>query len=425
MDERTLLYRQRDSVLKIWRLLLENAIVYLKNKDEREKPFRDDAAYGVRKLYGFFKKFHEFEPLLYGAEKELYRDHITHMFSVFLLGNYLIRNNIKFENVIVGNPKLPIGNAISVDEKEAMWCIMSLTHDLGYALEGIPNISPQSRKMLEAFGLVGSIQEMSYSFPESPLHDILLKFISSDLLKHPTIEDNYISHTQSKYFLKFAEAMERFDHGIISCLVLLKNLVYFLETDFLIDIQKPLEAEDARQFQIRRDILRPIAGHNCDNIYYIEIPRFDFLLKIVDDMQEWGRPRFRDLFVEPPITSLKVKAFNTEEVHYLITFGSQDLSTLTEAEAKKFKRFARTFFARKSEALFMALRSAVVGLPKRHIKVTIEVLDNIGESNIHHRYKIIHKSPEDVEIYEDEKRVEWLNFDEEWLGFVEEEKDNG
>jgi hypothetical protein len=390
----------------------------LKYKDQREKDFHDDAAYGVSKLFDFFKKFREFEPVLYGAEKERYRDHITHMFSVFLLGNYLIKNNIKFDNVKVGSTELPIGKEISADEKEAMWCIMSLTHDLGYALEGIPNISPQARKMLEAFGLVGSIQEMSYSFPERPLHDILLKFISSDLLKQPgpKTASRYISHTQSKFFLKFAEAIERFDHGVISCLVLLKNLVYFLETDYLLDSCKPLEAEDARQFQIRRDILRPIAGHNCDNIYYIEIPRFDFLLKIVDDMQEWGRPQFADLFVEPPITSLEVENFNTNEVHYLIIFELPKRSNLTEIEKKNIKDFARRFFKKKGEGLFMTLRSAVVGTLRRHIKVTIEVFDKIGEPKDHHTYKIVHTSPEDVKLYKDSELVEWLTFAEEEQG---------
>lgn len=410
LSEEPDLYRQQQAVFAIWTYLVESAIVYLKSQDQREEPYHDDAAYGVRKLTEFFKAFQEFEPLLYGAEGELYREHITHMFSVFLLGDYLIRKGIGFDKVIVGDPELSIGEKILDSEKEAMWCIISLTHDLGYALEGIPLISPKARKMLEAFGLAGTIQELSYWFPQRPLHDLLLNFISSDLLKHPREEGRFLSHKQSKYFLKFAEAFERYEHGVISCLVLMKNLVYFLETDYLLDDHKPLGLEDARQFQIRRDILRSIAGHSCNNIYYVIIPRFDFLLKIVDEMHEWGRPRFADLFAEPPKTEVIVKEFNNSEVYYCVEFYPPDAS-LTAEEEKSMKEFAWQYFKDKCNGLFMTLRSAVVGPPTRSIKATFEVADLIGDPSKYHTYKIVHTSPEDVGLFVDSRPERWQYFE--------------
>jgi hypothetical protein len=406
LRENILLHKQREDVIDIWRYLIENAIVYLKSKDSREEYGHDDAAYGVSKLADFFRKFHEFEPLLYGAEKELYRDHITHMFSVFLLGDYLIRNYIKFDEVEIDTKALPISEGIKADEKEAMWCIMSLTHDLGYPLEGIPRISPKARTMLEAFGLVGSIQELSYSFPQRPLHDMLLKFISSDLLPKNKRKKSYITHMQSKYYLKFAEGLERSNHGVISCLVLMKNLVYFLETDYLLDSYKPLEERDARQFQIRRDILRSIASHSCDNIYYTNIPRFDFLLKIVDDMHEWGRPRFADLFVVEPLeTSVRVDRFTTSEIEYSVTFKTRSHAFVSK-EKERIKLNILSYFMTRCEGLFMTLRSAV-GPAERKVKVTFEVVDKIGDPEHPRILKIVHKSPDEIELFDNSELTEW------------------
>ncbi|GAI92790.1 unnamed protein product, partial [marine sediment metagenome] len=41
------------------------------------------------------------------------------------------------------------------------------------------------------------------------------------------------------------------EHGIVSSLILLRSLSYFLETDLLLDQQSDLKVEDARQFAIR------------------------------------------------------------------------------------------------------------------------------------------------------------------------------
>ena len=411
LDEGVFLHKQQPLVLKIWGHLIENAIVYLKSLDEREEPYHDDAAYGVRNLCRFFETFRQFEPLLYGAEQERYRDHITHMFSVFLLGEFLIRESIKFENIVVGDPNLSIGKQISADEKEAMWCIMSLTHDLGYALEAIPGISPKARSMLERFGIL-NIQELSYSFPRQPLHDFLLQFVSSDLLEHPDKDGYFIPHIQSKYFLKFSEAFERRDHGIVSCLVLMKNLVYFLETDYLLDPHKPFKPRDAKQFLIRRDILRSIAGHSCENIYYLTIPQFGFLLMILDEMHEWGRPRFSEFFMKVPTTAVTVERFTDNEIHYQVELRPPDDSfdQLSPEDQEKIKQGAFKYFRRKCDWIMIVLRSAVGNEPRK-IKLTFEVLDRLGlDGNID--YTIVHETPEAVQLLKDSKPIRWLDLPE-------------
>ncbi len=402
------LYQQKDVVLEIWRYLVGIAIVYLKSKDDREE-YHDEEDYGVESLYEFFKAFREFESLLYGAG-ERYRDHMSHMFSVFLLGEYLIRNTIGFEKIDVGDADLPKenGKRISASEKEAMWCIMSLTHDLGLGLERIPEISTKARDMLEKFGII-NIQDLSYGLPGQPLHDFMIKFISSDLRKFDASaagKERFITHVQSKYFLKFSEALGRNDHGMVSCLVLMKNLVYFLETDFLLDSYKPFDSDDAKQFLIRRNILRSIAAHNCENVYHLTLPNFPFLLTIFDEMQEWGRPSFSDLFEKIATTKVIVENLSDTEIHYKVKLTYRN--SLTKDEEKRMKKDAHQYFQRKCAKIRRILRSAVGG-QLRKLKLTFEVSNMIGDIT---SYKIIHETPKNVKIFKDNQEISWLQLSE-------------
>lgn len=403
LDPGTDLYLQGDEVAEIWRNLVGKAIVYLKSKDGREK-YHDGEDYGVERLHEFFKTFREFETLLYGAEEERYRDHMAHMLSVFLLGEYLIRNRIGFENINVNDEEFPQKGQVSAGEKEAMWCIMSLTHDLGIALEKIPAITPKAKDMLEQFGII-DVQALSYPFPRQLLHDFMIKFISSDLQPIASgARKGFITHIQPKYLLKFSEALERRDHGIVSCLVLMKNLVYFLETDFLLDTHKPFDLEDAKQFLIRRNILRSIAAHSCRNIYHLTVPQFPFLLTIFDEMHEWGRPRFVEMFEKiRPDTVVTVEDLSTTAVHYKVTLSCE--GTLTVEEREQLAKQTVKYFLSKCEKIRMILRSAVGG-KDRNLELTFEVVDKV-QPTIRY-YKIIHETPENIEILEDGTQITWL-----------------
>lgn len=398
------LYEQKDEVAAVWRNLLGKAVVYLKSKDDREV-FHDDEDLGVEKLTEFFNRFREFEPLLYGAGAERYRDHMAHMLSVFLTGEYLIRMSIGFENIAIGDQELSDVYKVSPSEKEAMWCIMSLAHDLGYPMERIADISPKAERMLKEYGIT-NVQGLSYLFSRLPLHDFVVKLISSDLQKLG--KKGFVPHVQNKYFLKFAEAYERMDHGLVSCLVLMKNLVYFLETDYSADSLRPLDELDAKQFLIRRNILRAIASHNNDNIYYLTLLDFPFLLTIFDELHEWERPTLAMMFEkERPKTTVTVESLNVRAIHYVVKFGwdsdqlrSNSLGSKLEVSHKEICKF----FMNKCERLSRILRSAVGG-KHRTLTLTFEVRDELEvKSKI---YKIIHRTPQEVQILLDNRSVTW------------------
>lgn len=398
LDDTKWLFRQEvKDVVDVWRNLFGKAIAYLKFKDDREL-YHDDEDYGVDKINEFFEAFLQFEPLLYGAE-EHYRDHMKHALGVFLIGEFLIRETIGFDKVDIGSEDFP-KDKISAGEKEAMWCVMSLTHDLGIALEKIPRISEKVEDMLDKFGIVG-VQGLAYPFLRLPLDDFTIAFVSSDLRPYSTDAENkkktdkYVTHVQSKYYLKFSEAYERRDHGIISCLVLMKNLVYFLETDYTLDGRKPLDLEDAKQFLIRRKIMRAIASHSNDNIYYLKANEFPFLLRMFDEFHERERPKLIEKIQGEKIYRKVKVRLSDKEVYYQVTFGWKDPSGLSEPEKNDLRTDVAEYFQRKCERITRILRSAVGG-KDRTLKLTLEVLDELSSEV--KQYTLIHKTPQDITI---------------------------
>ncbi len=79
-----------------------------------------------------------------------------------------------------------------------------------------------------------------------------------------------------------------------SAILMAKSLVYFLESDLCLDSRSPLEKEDARQFLIRREILRAVASHTSPDIYHLEFDSLAFLLFLADEIQEGGRPTLKE-----------------------------------------------------------------------------------------------------------------------------------
>lgn len=125
------LHLQAEELNDIWKRLLEDAIIFLKSNDKREE-YHDTTTMGSDKLHKFLKGYSKFEPILYGAVAN-YRDHIAHVFRIFSLGEYIVRQVFGFENLTNDYEDLEI----SPDEKEAIWCIIALTHDLGMPLQAI------------------------------------------------------------------------------------------------------------------------------------------------------------------------------------------------------------------------------------------------------------------------------------------------
>lgn len=409
------LFEQKDLLIKIWKDLVATAVIFLKSKDERET-FNDDGDYGVDDLGDFFQSYCDFEKLLYGSS-EFYRDHVSHVFQVFLLGEKFVREKLKdFSSIDVGDNKLKQNfekkegeseddlqkrneqKLISNDEREAMWCIASLTHDLGYPTEVVNKIHDGLRKMLTIF----NIQDVSYilSQQSQQFNDSIIKLISSDLIDTDGKKQYFATHTQAKYYFKYSRSIEKWDHGIESCIVLVKSLVYFLETDYSIDERKLMDINDARQFLIRQRILRAIASHNCDFIYHLKLD-LSFLLKIIDEMQEWGRPSLNDLFMTHPKITFSIDKFEVKAIEYSILFSIKDeIKDKNEIHIN-----IKEYFRRSVNKYIKILRSAVDGKEREGDKLvlTLNVIDNIEGEN---RYKFVHKNPQMIILTLNDTEIE-------------------
>ena len=331
-EDEFFLFNEMDNVIELWNSLIEKSIICLRFFDERE-PFLDNTAkspvaYGIKDLKNYFNKYTEFEEMLYGGAK-YYRDHIIHVFRVWLLGiNSLLDDDCSYLNSI----NIAEGFFVNELEKISIWTLIALTHDLGYPLEKSQGIIETTRKMMQSFVSNPNISmDLSFNGVQNSMNDFVLRFISSKmipknngcankencpLLKSENESENlqsegedaqiqseektksfqaYVSRLQSKYYFKFQKSLENYKHGTISAIIIYKLLLFFLESDFTINEDYEFGHEDARQFYIRREILRSIASHTCPEIYHLKISSFAILLIITDDCQEWGRKSIAEL----------------------------------------------------------------------------------------------------------------------------------
>lgn len=359
----------------LWNCLIEKSIMCLRYFDKRE-PFADNGkepfVYGLEDLKEYHTKYIEFEGVLYGSDS-YYRDHVFHVIRVWLLGVFLlmsknskITNNslplidiihfegeqiCEIEKVLdedirkeelkkgakVYNSDLKIierdgiatltginsfSDELSIFEKISMWTIMSLCHDLGYPLEKSKKILEKTENMMDFFvnqpNIYGNIRFDGTH--DSNNKDIILftskkmKALNSEKGKEPI----YLASIQEKYKFKYMLSLESFAHGIISSIIIYKMLIYFKETDNNSDANYRFKEEDARQFYIRRDILRAMASHTCQDIYHIDIATFPMLLFVCDELQEWGRKSWKDMYkgVANNSITLSIESFSTNEIRY-------------------------------------------------------------------------------------------------------------
>jgi hypothetical protein len=379
------LHYQAETLKKLWKLLIDDAISFLKAKDSREK-FHDRLTLGTEDLYDFMEEFQKFEPILYSVVPN-YRDHIAHVFRVYFLGQNIIGNAIGFKNV-----DFEMSSKVSISEKEAMWCIIALTHDIGYSLEKVHNINQRVRSMLQKFGNI-PVQEIAYSYftQFGTISEFVVRFLSSCIVE---TNGKFATHIQAKYYQKFLAALGNFNHGVMSSIILMKDLVYFKESDYELDKTKHLDEEDARQFMIRREILRAIAAHSCDDIYYLGIKNFPFLLTVCDEMQEWGRPRLVDVFKRgESSTELTINKFDGKIVDYKVTFTLD--SKASEEDKKYAEKDVRDYCAAKRDKWLKVLRSAVGG-KDRDLTLNFEVEDKTSAEL--KKYSLKHINPQEVKM---------------------------
>ena len=323
---------------KLWCDLLRKSINCLRYFDTRE-PFIFDSskkaiAYGIDQLEEYHNRYTQFESLLYGAS-EYYRDHVFHSIRTWLVGIFCLlhgEDDSRFiDNIQIDGEaeKGAFANKINFFEKLSMWTIAALCHDLGYPLEKSQQILDRTKNMMKEFVSNPTVfSNFSFTGVQDNINEYIVKFMSTKMKasnKTPQAvtdgnldKDQYYGRIQPKYYLKYTKSLEKNKHGIISAVIIYKMLLYFLESDFNLNDDYVYNTEDARQFYIRREILRSIASHTCTDIYNVKNTTFSSLLYLCDEMQEWGRKSWNDLYtnVNPDSVQLTISNFDSESIDF-------------------------------------------------------------------------------------------------------------
>lgn len=338
----TMEYSQVKQLDELWITLINKSIKCLRFFDDRE-PFlknndKKPIAYGIDKLEQYHRRYASFESLLYGASS-YYRDHVFHAVRTWMLGVFCLlkpmekNGDILIDQITIdGCADEVFKSNINFFEKISMWTLIALCHDLGYPLEKSQQILDKTQKMMKEFIPNPNIwNNFGFSGIQDNINEYIVKFMSTKMvtakianqdeqeeqsIKDSCEQNRYYGRVQPKYYLKYTKSLEHFDHGVISSVIIYKMLLYFLESDFNLNDDYEYKYEDARQFYIRREILRAMASHTCSDIYNIYLTTFSSILFLCDELQEWGRKSWNELYsgLQPNAVKLSIGEFNPQSV---------------------------------------------------------------------------------------------------------------
>ena len=264
------------------------------------------------------------------------------------------RIDIEGEEYILSDPNT-FSSEINILEKISMWTIMALCHDLGYPLEKSKKVLAKTEKMMGAFVSNPHIdRNLRFDGTRDSNNIEIITFASKKMKfisKKKSKKAKYKASVQDKYKFKYKLSLEDFSHGMISAIIIYKMLIYFIESDTNPDANYIFSNEDARQFYIRRDILRAIASHTCENIYHIYVETFPMILFVCDELQEWGRKSWKSMYqgVSNSNVELTIASFNTEKIEYTEkidmsnALGKQTTENIERIIEKQYMLYSTTF----------------------------------------------------------------------------------
>ncbi len=301
----------------------------------------------------------DLESFLYSTSAgKYYRDHTEHQLRVAVLGDFLLEQDLG-----LGNLLKHISDITKIDKemiKDQIWWVMGLIHDIGYPMQKMTKSINYSllNQILKCYPMLDFDVipfEISLSNKNlEPYIKLLEEGLSKDAkllirsgsgldfdsLRLPEIQhfhDRENVHTTFEYESKIS-----LDHGVVGALSLLKSLGTPEEIKQNSDeLEGYIKAAQAISIHNFKDQLKD---------YVFENNPLAFLLILIDEMQEWGRPvpiQIRETYFT---TELK-KITLLDEIHLTID-EVQWLMAYKKMEAKKLTNFQFQLFCNAKSSAF-------------------------------------------------------------------------
>lgn len=347
--------RKIQSAKKLWKILFRTSMSYI-DPDQR----------GYDDLFKFFDEYVEFEELIFASDS-FYRDHTLHCLWVYFLGVY-VRTIGEFDEAIqldnVTNLHMDFFKYI-VDERndhkniaiiaqvvdlmeaeikydQSIFCVASLTHDLGYPIKKISKINKSIKKILPYFG-INNFDEFNFHYDSiqqhfnerfidlislEPAYSLVMKVGNRDAEKIREIF-NKISNTltsgqvglnleaykllsiedqdlvidslvaERKEYknypteIRYSDDIEQYQHGIMSAFLLTKVVQSFRHMEYISNHNKQdLTLHDNAnypRFLVKQNILKAITDHTSTGYQIDSISQHSELLTFIDELEEFSR----------------------------------------------------------------------------------------------------------------------------------------
>ncbi len=248
-------------------------------------------------LLYLIKALPDLEAFLYSTSvQKYYRDHTEHALRVAVLGDFLLSQDLGH-----GQLSKVIADKVELDEsfiREKLWWLIGLLHDIGYPLGKMTTAVNFSllNQMLKCYPTLDlEIQPLQIGLSwKGRLEDylqILEQGISDQArqlfrtgvgpkMRQPSQYKTFISQQKGHSEYDYAEQFE-YDHGVLSALCLLNGL------------GTPEEIQNNDEYRGYVLAAQAIALHSFKDVLpdqSFEKRPLGFLLILVDELQEWGRP---------------------------------------------------------------------------------------------------------------------------------------
>ncbi len=314
---------------------------------------------GNSELFKFLNAATEFEDILYGLEP-YYRDHTLHSLWVYLIGEDLLRGQLSniydnlnwyFYNDVERDAKKEkykcklVKNAKKIEDliykqvninKDAIWCIIALCHDLGYSLSKLDNLNKKALAVLEFINLP-NFRQIGYSLDldKQYLVSQFLELMAMDVRIVPDqkLKDVLIKcYRDDPTYWTLCKALEKKQHGILSAYLIYKILGIFQDSWIRGPAEEwGLEKEEALENITRGTILFAIAQHEFEFAFISKLSGLSEILILADELEEFSRygrhtltRKYYDTIANSSITFNPENPIQGQDVEIFITYDVKD-----------------------------------------------------------------------------------------------------